>query len=105
VARREFMHVDDLGKAVVHMLMIDNPPMFCNIGWGEDISISQLANKIALTVGYKGELIWDQSKPDGMLKKCLDVSRLKAVGFSPEINLDMGIIKMVNEYRNHKNVD
>ncbi|MFX5998837.1 NAD-dependent epimerase/dehydratase family protein, partial [Acinetobacter baumannii] len=76
IARREFMHVDDLAKAVFYMTLNYNDPQFINIGSGYDLSIKELAEMIALQTGFNGEILWDTSKPDGMLRKCMDVSRM-----------------------------
>ncbi len=98
-ARREFMHVDDAAAAVVYYLehIIEAP--FINVGWGVDISIKQLAEKISEFSGYEGELLWDSSKPDGMMRKCMDVSKMKNSGFAPKITLDDGIKMLIDEYR------
>ena len=97
-AKREFMHVDDLARAVLYFL--EKPPchQMMNIGVGEDISIFDLAHKIALATGYKGVIQWDSSKPEGMLKKCLDVSLQTLAGFDPKISLEQGIEKTIIEY-------
>lgn len=103
IARREFMHVDDLSSAVVFMIENYNSPDFINIGWGDDISIKELAIRIAQKTGYKGQILWDASKPEGMLRKCMDVSIMKEMGFSPNIKLDDGIEQMINLYKQSKN--
>lgn len=99
IARREFMHVDDLADAV--MFMIDNyhSPEFINVGWGHDLSIKELATMIAAKTGFKGEILWDTNKPDGMLRKCMDVTRMKATGFVPKITLEQGVDQMINIFR------
>jgi GDP-L-fucose synthase len=102
IARREFMHVNDAAKAVLFMLENYNEPEFINIGWGEDISIKELANIIANKVNFKGRIEWDESKPNGMLKKCMDVSRMKLLGFSPSITLEQGIESMISIYKQLK---
>ncbi|MBI3632778.1 MAG: GDP-L-fucose synthase [Candidatus Vogelbacteria bacterium] len=98
IAKREFMHVDDAADAVLYFLDKEIGSDLINIGWGEDISIKDLAIKIAEFAGYNGELVWDKSKPDGMLRKCMDVSRMKNQGFVPKIPLDAGIQKTIEEY-------
>jgi GDP-L-fucose synthase len=102
VARREFLHVDDLAKAL--LLLVDkwNSPDIINIGYGTDISIKDLAELIANKVEYKGQIMWDTSMPDGMLRKCLDVSKLQSLDFKPSISLEQGIDQVINEYRNLK---
>ncbi len=102
-ARREFMHVDDAARAIVFMMEHYEKSDFINIGWGKDISINELANIIAMKTRFWGEIKWDISKPDGMLRKCLDVSKMLDIGFNPKISLEEGIDKMIIEYKNYKN--
>lgn len=102
IARREFLHVDDLAGAVYFLMQNWNSPEFVNVGAGYDITIRELAEKIAAAAGFKGRIIWDSSKPDGMLKKCMDISKLKKIGFTPEISLDEGIAATLKEYRELK---
>lgn len=89
--RREFLHVDDLASACLFVLENYDSPDPINIGCGEDVSIKQLAELIARTVGYKGTLEFDTSKPDGTPRKLLDISKLKELGWSPKISLEDGI--------------
>lgn len=89
--RREFLHVDDLAQACFHILKIDNPPDWVNVGTGTDISILELAHLVAKTVGFKGNILTDPSKPDGTPRKLLDVSKLKELGWSYSIELEDGI--------------
>ncbi|MBC7388460.1 MAG: GDP-L-fucose synthase [Opitutaceae bacterium] len=100
IARREFMHVDDLAEATLFMMDNYNSVDFVNIGWGEDVSIKELAELIAKKVGYMGTINWDITKPNGMLKKCMDVSQMRNIGFIPKINLSEGIDQMINIYKN-----
>jgi GDP-L-fucose synthase len=99
IARREFMHVDDIANAIEFFLNIDFDFEFINIGWGEDISIKELATLIAQKTGFKGSINWDSSKPDGMLRKCMDVGRMKSLGFTPAIKLQTGIDQMIEIYK------
>jgi GDP-L-fucose synthase len=101
IARREFMHVDDAAEATLFFMQRPDLSSFINIGWGEDITIKELAEKIAAAAGFKGDMVWDKSKPDGMLRKCLDISRMKDYGYFPAITLDEGIRKMIAEYRQY----
>jgi GDP-L-fucose synthase len=101
-ARREFMHVDDLASACLHFIDHCDSPDPVNIGWGDDISIADLANIISEKVSYPGTLAWDPSKPDGMPRKCLDVSRMRSFGFTPRISLMDGIDEMIAIYRRMK---
>ena len=102
-ARREFMHVDDLSDAVVFFMEGHTEEEMLNIGSGVDLSIKELAEIIANKVGYKGEITWDISKADGMMKKCLDVSKMKSLGFTPKISLNSGIEQMIEIYKQFKN--
>ena len=88
---REFLHVNDLAEAVLLLLnnYIDNEPV--NIGVGEDLSIMELSQLIKDVVGFKGEVHWDQTKPNGTPRKLLDISKLKNLGWSPKIDLVQGI--------------
>jgi len=99
IAKREFMHVDDLARAILFMLENYGYKQILNIGTGEDISIYDLAKKIANLTGYVGEILWDSTKPDGMLRKCMDVSKMQAMGFKPQISLDSGISQMIDIYK------
>ncbi len=89
--RRELLHVDDLASACVFLLQHYDSPEIINVGWGEDVSIRELAELICEIVGFGGELSWDTSKPDGTLRKLLDVSKLRNLGWRPSITLREGI--------------
>jgi GDP-L-fucose synthase len=89
--RREFLHVDDLASAALFLMQRYDSPEIINVGTGEDISIADLAQLVAETIGYRGPVRYDSSKPDGTPRKLLDVSRLKALGWSPVIDLPAGI--------------
>jgi GDP-L-fucose synthase len=103
IAKREFMHVDDLSKAVLLLLMKEyNEPDFINVGSGKDISIIELSDLICNLVDFKGEIKWDNTKSDGMLKKCMDVTKIKSMGFVPQIELVEGIKQMIEIYNNIK---
>ena len=104
IARREFMHVDDLARAILYLMENYNDPHFINIGCGYDISIKELAETIAQKTNFTGNILWDSSKPDGMLKKCMDVSRMNALGFAPQINLQQGIEEMIEIYKTTKTI-
>jgi len=96
------MHVDDMARAIFFMLENYNDSQFINIGTGVDISIKELAEMIAALTRYTGKVLWDNSKPDGMLKKCMDVGRMEALGFRPEINLGAGVEQMISIYKGLK---
>jgi GDP-L-fucose synthase len=89
--RREFLHVDDCADAILHLCILDAPPDWINIGYGEDITIRETAELVAETVGYRGKLVLDTSKPDGSPRKLLDITRLRATGWQPKITLREGL--------------
>jgi len=91
--RREFLHVDDLAAACVFLLENYDSPEIINVGCGEDISIRELAELICDVVGFKGELAWDTTKPDGAPRKLLDVSKVHALGWRHGIALRDGIAR------------
>lgn len=102
ISRREFLHVDDLADAIVWLLFNYEDKNFVNIGTGEDISIKELAVKIKKLIGYKGDLVFDATKPDGMPKKLLDVSRIKKHGWASKIGFDDGLARTYDWYINNK---
>lgn len=89
--RREFLHVDDVADACVHLLKVYSDELHINIGCGEDLSIGELAGLIREIVGFEGSLRYNKARPDGTPRKLLDVSRLKALGWQPNISLDAGL--------------
>ena len=91
--KREFLYVDDLADALVHLLKNYSEVSHINIGTGEDISIKDFAHKIKECVGYNGKLIFDTTKPDGMQRKVLDISKITKLGWTPKISLDEGLVK------------
>lgn len=99
IARREFMHVDDFAGAVLFLLEKWQSAEFINVGTGGDISVRELAELVADKTGFKGEIVWDTEKPDGMLRKCLDVSKLRQTGYNHRISLSEGIQKTIVEYK------
>jgi GDP-L-fucose synthase len=97
--RREFMHVDDLANACYFLLQNYNEAGLVNIGWGEDVSIKELAEMIALEVGYAGVLEFDTSKPDGSPRKLMDINKINNYGWKASIKLKEGIIKTIQEVK------
>ena len=93
--RREFLYVDDVGRAVVfcleHVHAADVPDGMLNVGCGEDLTIRELAALVRRVVGYDGPVEWDTSKPDGTPRKLMDVSRLRGLGWAPTVGLEEGI--------------
>ena len=89
--KREFLYVDDLADAIVHLLNLTNPPDWVNVGTGHDVTILELAHQIAATVGFTGKITTDPSKPDGTPRKVCDVSKLNALGFQARTSLVDGL--------------
>lgn len=98
-ARREFLYVDDLADACIHLMRTYNDSGIVNIGTGEDVTIKELAETIAKMVGYNGTIAWDTTKPDGTPRKLLDVSKLHELGFKHQTSLTEGIEKTYQWYR------
>ncbi len=109
---REFLHVDDLARAIIFALERwdpdsqdaprdkDNKPLtLINVGTGKEISIKDLANKISEKVGFKGKIIWDKNMPDGTPRKVLNIQKIKNLGWEPIVNLDDGLNKTIKEFR------
>jgi GDP-L-fucose synthase len=99
---REFLHVDDLAKAVVLCMDKYDDSKQINVGSGHEVSIKDLASKISNAVGFNGEIIWDSSKPDGTMRKVLDSSKIANLGWKPLISLDQGITSTVEWYLQNK---
>lgn len=98
---REFLFVDDLACALIHLLSLDDPPDWVNVGYGSDISILELAQAIARTVGYDGRIVTDSSKPDGTPRKLTDSALLRSTGWSPTVDLGEGLRKAYDDYLQH----
>ena len=100
--RREFLFTEDLAEALV-MLMERyegaDEHGFVNVGTGEDVTIRELADSVARVVGYEGEIVWDRDKPDGTPRKLLDISRIRALGWSPSHDLEQGLVKTYAWYK------
>ncbi len=109
---REFLNVDDLANAIIFALekwdpSAENAPCdrngkaltYLNVGTGKDITIFDLANKVSEIVKFKGEILWDNSKPDGTPRKLLDISRISEIGWEPTISLHEGLSKTIREYK------
>jgi len=97
--RREFLHVDDLADAVVFLMKTWSEDEPINIGTGTDVKIAELARMIADVVGFTGQFVYDNSKPDGTPRKLLDISKLTALGWRPRITLQAGIRQTYEWYR------
>lgn len=97
--RREFMHVDDLADACYFLLQNYNEAGLINIGWGEDVSIKELATMIASEVSYTGSIVFDTSMPDGTPRKLMDTNKLSRLGWKPTIQLQDGIKRTIEEVK------
>jgi GDP-L-fucose synthase len=93
------MHVDDLADACYFLMQNYNEPGLVNIGWGEDVSIKELAEMIAVGVGYAGALEFDATKPDGTPRKLMDTTKINNLGWKASIKLKEGIIKTIQEVK------
>jgi GDP-L-fucose synthase len=99
--RREFLHVDDLADAVLHLLEHYDAEPIVNVGWGDDVTISDLVSQIAAVAGFRGEVRYDATKPDGAPRKLLDTGRLTALGWRPKIALAEGIASTYAWFEEH----
>ncbi|MEI7451790.1 MAG: GDP-L-fucose synthase [Candidatus Falkowbacteria bacterium] len=105
VAKREFLHVDDLAEAVIYLMNNYDDGAIVNIGTGEDLSIKDLALKIKKLIGYDGEIIWDTTKPDGTPRKLLDVAKINSLGWKYKIALDDGLKTTISWFeKNYDNI-
>lgn len=100
--RREFMYVDDLADALNHLMLNYSDEIHVNMGTGEDIEIGELGRIIKEVVGYEGKIVNDLSKPDGTLRKLLDVSKLKDTGYTHKVELKEGIERVYEWYLENK---
>ena len=106
--RREFLYVDDMADASIHVMDLDHAtyaaqtqPMqsHINVGYGSDVTIAELAQAVAHAVGYAGSIELDATKPDGAPRKLMDSSRLSALGWSPKVDLQTGLARTVADFR------
>lgn len=96
--RREFLHVEDLAAACFHLIALDNPPDWVNVGTGTDLTIFELARLVADTTGFQGEILTDPSKPDGTPRKLLDISKIQSTGWSPQTDLRTGLTAAYQDF-------
>lgn len=96
---REFLHVDDLAEACLHLMDVHNDAGWVNLGTGKDVTIKTLAETVALVVGFEGALTWDTTKPDGTPRKLLDVSKMTALGWTAKTPLERGIRDVYEEFK------
>ncbi|MEZ5415178.1 MAG: GDP-L-fucose synthase [Opitutaceae bacterium] len=100
--KREFLHVDDLADACAFLLQQDNPPDWINVGTGTDVTIRELTEQVAVVTGFAGKIVWDASKPDGTLRKLMDVSRLTRLGWQARIGLAEGLTRTYASFMEEK---
>lgn len=96
--RREFLHVDDLAAACFHLLALESPPDWVNVGVGDDVTIFELATLVAKTVGFTGLILTDPSKPDGTPRKLVDITKIKATGWSPQVSFEIGLANAYKDF-------
>ena len=101
--KREFLHSRDLASAVLMATEKYDSDMHLNIGTGEDLTIKELANLVGTLTGFKGQTLWDASKPDGTPRKVMEVSRLKAMGWNPTISLEDGVQETISWFEANYN--
>ena len=101
---REFLHADDAADAMIFLMKSYDGREFVNVGSGEEISIKALTETIAEIVGFKGDIVWDASKPDGTPRKLMDASKLRALGWQPRISLPEGIRRTVEWFLQHRSL-
>ena len=97
---REFLHVDDLADAIVHLCQLDDPPDLVNVGTSVDVSIMELARLVARIVGYVGEILTDPTKPDGTPRKLTDTGLIRSTGWAPKVRLEEGIAATYKSFLN-----
>lgn len=96
--RREFLHVEDAARAILFLMERHHGPDIVNVGSGEDITILELAGMIGRAADFKGNIRTDPTKPDGMQRKCLDITKIRDLGWRPGVGLEEGIRRTVREY-------
>ena len=99
-ARRELIHVNDCANISIELAMNYDLNGWINVGCGSDFSIKELANLIKKLTSYQGKILFDETKPDGALRKCTDISKIEKLNILPKITIEEGILEMVNIYKN-----
>jgi GDP-L-fucose synthase len=102
--RREFLYVDDVARALVFLMDHYSDEPFINIGCGSDVTVRELAETVRRIVGFEGEIVWDATKPDGTPRKLMDSSRLFALGWRPEVDLETGIRQAFEDFAQKSSV-
>ncbi len=98
---REFLHTDDLAEGVLHLLQLENPPDWVNIGFGSDISIADMAELVKEVTGFEGQIVKDTTKPDGTMRKLMDVSLIQSTGWKARIGLKEGLEQAYQDFISH----
>jgi GDP-L-fucose synthase len=96
---REFLYVDDLATATLHLLEEYDGPEQVNVGTGQDQPIKEIAELVAKEVGFSGKTEWDTTKPDGTPRKLLDVAKMKSFGWKPKFSIELGLTQCVSDFR------
>jgi GDP-L-fucose synthase len=96
---REFLYADDLGRACVFLMENYGDELFINVGYGSDVSIRELAETVKRVTGFSGQIVWDTQKPDGTPRKLMDSSRLRALGWQPQMDLEQGIALAYQDFQ------
>jgi len=99
--RREFLHSDDLARALLFLMENYDEEQLINVGFGSDITIRELAALVSSVVGFEGEIVWDTSKPDGTPRKLMDSSRILGLGWKPSVDLSTGVASAYNDFKQH----
>lgn len=99
--RREFLHSDDLARALLFLMENYDEEQLINVGFGSDITIRELAALVSSVVGFEGEIVWDTSKPDGTPRKLMDSSRIFGLGWKPAVDLSTGVASAYNDFKQH----
>lgn len=102
--RREFLYSEDMADACLHLMNSYDGSEIVNIGCGQDRTISELTELVAVTVGYKGRIVWDHTKPDGMPRKLLDITRLHSLGWDRYTPLESGLAMAYRDYLENQNI-
>jgi len=97
--KREFLYVDDLADACFHLMTLVNPPDWVNVGYGDDVTIMELAQAVAQAIGFKGEITTDTTKPDGTPRKLMDNTILRSLNWKPTVTLEQGLTRTVEYFR------
>ena len=98
-ARRELIYVEDLADALIHLMNTEDCPDVVNIGPGKDVSIKELVAHVVDVVGYEGEIQWDETKPEGVKQRLLDVSKLNDLGWNATTDLDQGLFNTYEYFK------